>query len=121
MNYDPKLREAMDEFRALCRKYDIGAYVCFASKTHMEFGLEIDTPSWSHLKRIPNGIRFKSPAAEKEKREATVAMAYGFRDMMTNGFATMHKLCEMMQEHLAIEHTSMVGKAPDSVPGDDAN
>lgn len=46
VEYDPKLKEAMAEIRALCHKYDIAAAIIVTSESHSEFGLEI-TPSWS--------------------------------------------------------------------------
>jgi len=35
---DPRLKKAMAEIRALCRRYDIGGQITLVSQSHAEFG-----------------------------------------------------------------------------------
>lgn len=59
--YDPQLREAAEEFKRICEKYDCAGVVLFVSKTHSEFVNRID-PSWSVMRLEGPGIRFRSKA-----------------------------------------------------------
>lgn len=125
--FDPKLRAAMADFRRLCVKYDIGAYMVLASESHLEFGLQIAEPSWSVLswmdaKNAPPGaktIRFKhrpKTAEGKEHSNATSNMVLGIRDQLGNAFLMFNQLAKQLQDTLDIEHENRIGTAPDSVP-----
>jgi hypothetical protein len=118
--YDPRLREAMDEIKAVCKKYDIGAQVILASESHVEFLAEL-TPTWSvcSWEQGGRGIRFKSTnivdKEEKKRRvEASCHMILATRDMLVNHYNMYAQLAEVLAKHLDIEHKSLIGREPDS-------
>ncbi|HTL13092.1 MAG TPA: hypothetical protein VL588_11415 [Bdellovibrionota bacterium] len=129
--YDPKLREAMLEFRALCAKYDCMGAILLVSRTHAEFGNVID-PTWSvmHFEKDPEGggrmaVRFRSKKedfpSKEAQHEATEATAHGVTSIMNWARQTHDmwaSLLTELQKHMKVFFT--VWDEPDSVPGDDA-
>lgn len=59
MNYSPKLKKAMEEIKAIVKKYDISASVVLHTPGNSEFLLEI-TPSYSCAKLNHDHIHFKA-------------------------------------------------------------
>lgn len=59
MNYSPKLKKAMEEIKAIVKKYDIAASVVLHTPGNSEFLLEI-TPSYSCAKLNHDHIHFKA-------------------------------------------------------------
>lgn len=126
--FDPKCREAIFKIKEIAEKNDLGIYCIVASKTHIEYLHCMDSPSWSNIKLKPlkDGKaayilqhRGKSQGQiGHERSEATMGMIFGFRDMVTNTFAILDGLCKEFGKALGTSHTSIVGKAPDSFPGD---
>ena len=121
--YDPKLREAAEDFRALCKKYDCMGTVCFVSKTHAEFATEI-SPSWSVMHFEEMGVRFKSKRADfpskevqHEVTEATVHGITSFLNWNSKQVRLWNNILGQLREHMKILYT--VWNDPDSVPGDD--
>lgn len=90
---DPKLKEAMAEIKAICRKHDIAGYISLVSTTHSEFGLEV-TPSWScaYWEDKNATLRFRAKQKElgkdraKQLIELTCHMIYQIRDLCALGF-----------------------------------
>lgn len=83
--YDPKLKEAMEEIKAIIKKYDCAASVLIQSKAHAEYLYEL-SPSWSCVTLTPDGqCRVKAqaktgPPEEAERLRASTGMLMGFMD-----------------------------------------
>lgn len=109
MPYDPKLKEAMAEIKAICDKHDVGGFITLVSQTHSEFRLEL-APSWSGLKWEEEGIRFRVKAKELGKEVArkvageTCHLVYQLRDRCAQTFMHMDKLTKQIEEHLNVDH-----------------
>ena len=128
--YDPKLREAMEDIKAVLRKHDIMGCAVLASPTHSEFLCDPGA-SWS-VARIENvgegryGIRFRSkredwPSKEAQD-EATTATVHGIESIRWLNLKLheqMGTLVETLRKHMSIltNVAGMMGK-PDSTPGD---
>lgn len=82
---DPKLKEAMEEIKAILKKYDCAASVLLQSQAHAEYLYEL-SPSWSCVSLTPDGqCRVKSqaktgPPEEAERLRVSVGMLMGFLD-----------------------------------------
>lgn len=121
--YDSKLREAAEEFKRLCERYDIAGVVLFISPTHSEFVSKIDT-GWSVAKfESPTGLRFRSKAEDfksKEEQhrctEATVHMLTSIVEWSRQLNQSMTSVLQQLSRHMRIVWTAW-GK-PDSYPGD---
>ncbi len=121
--YDPKLREAAEDFKALCLKYDCMGVVLFVSPTHSEFVNEL-SPTWSVMhKEGEHGIRFRSKKADFPSKDAqhfaTESTTHGVTSIvewtrMTNN--AWSGILSKLREHMKIMHS--VWDRPDSVPGD---
>lgn len=110
--YDPKLKEAAAEIKAILKKHDIGGYVTLMSETHAEFVMEI-TPTWSCAyweDRDEGMLRFKAKTKElgKEKAqklvEGTCHMIFQMRDLCAQGFSHAEKMCGLLSTQVDIEH-----------------
>lgn len=112
MNYDPKLREAMNEISALMKKYDIGGYVTLVSPTHSEFQFVLD-PSWSAI-RIEDGekIRIRVKQAELgvdgaiRKLEETVHLVCSVGDLSARAHEGAKTIEKLISEYIEIERFS---------------
>lgn len=121
--YDPKLREAAEEFKALCQKYDCAGVVLFCSPTHSEF-VNYLSPSWSVMRvEPPNGLRFSSKrgdfATQEEQHRCTEATAHVLTSILEwsrQVNTSMRGVIEQLGKHMKIGWG--VWSAPDSVPGD---
>lgn len=126
-NFDPNLREAVEEIRAICKRRNIGANIFLASETHSEYAELYDAPAWSVLsfEDLEDGgkfVRIKATPSvfpeDKDRLTATIAMLYIFRDLLANSFLKLDQtLIPMIDKHFDVTHESRVGKDPDSWPG----
>jgi hypothetical protein len=121
--YDPKLREAAEEFELLCKRYDVVGVCLFVSPTHSEFVNEL-SPSWSIMKIEDNRIiRFRSKRAEFPSKEAqyqaTNATAHAVTSVV-NWSRQTHgmwgNILYQLQSHIKIFYS--IWDKPDSTPGD---
>jgi hypothetical protein len=112
MNYDPKLRECMAEIEETLKKFECGGFICLSSKTHGEFKMCIETPSWSNVRFIKGdkGIHIKLyTKSDHARTEATVAMLAQFRDMAAMLFKQTDQIMEQIQHHAVVEHVPFGG------------
>jgi len=122
--YDQKLREAAEEFKVLCKKYDCIGVVLFVSPTHVEFVNEISA-SWSVM-RFEEGqqkLRFKSkreewPSLEAQK-DATNSTVHAVTSLVQWSEQT-HKIWSGVLVFLRENFTILYSKwdKPTSIPGD---
>ena len=124
-NFDPKLRTALAEIQAVCKKHDIGAHVVLASQTHIEFGLLLEEPTWSIVRFMKNNRLWfpyrPNEAGGHERANSTLGMICGIRDQLADGFMAFDKIAQQLLETLDGKHESRIGTAPDSVPDDDGS
>ena len=121
--YDPKLREAAEEFKALCTKYDCAGVVLFVSPTHSEFVNHVG-PSWSVVKfELPNGLRFRSKREDFPSKEAQRFATESTAHMLTSIVewsrvlnASMTSVIKQLQGKMQILWSAW--GYPDSYPGD---
>ncbi len=106
---DQKLLDAMDEIRAVCKRYDVGMLVNIHSKTHAEYGIEF--PSWSRARFIERSdgammlhIKMKSNDGRQEDNDATVGMILGMRDVCIHQAAEMEKLYRKLTKNMKVDH-----------------
>lgn len=106
-SYDPKLREAMHEIDEILHKYDIGGFISLCSRTHTEFKMPIDTPTWSNIRYVKNGdavhIKLHSKSDHKNT-EDTVAMLASMRDMAGTCFTNCDAMLDMIEKHVKVTH-----------------
>jgi hypothetical protein len=125
--FDPKLREAAEEFKAICEKYDCVSVALFVSPTHAEFVNHL-SPSWSVMKleRGPEGqcgFRFRSkladfPSREKQHEctEATIHALTSVIEWTRKTHQAMQQIVEQLGKHMRIGWKTW--SDPDSVPRD---
>lgn len=111
--FDPKLKLAAEEIKAVLRKYDIAGMINLQSPPHGEFVREL-TPSWSCLTvhTEPDGrtgVRFKAniksgPRTESLRAELTAGMICSFRNCAKRDAYHMGNLEAMIKEHLDFDH-----------------
>lgn len=124
LEYDPILKEAAEEFKELCKKYDIFGVTLLVSSSHAEFIHRID-PSWSCMKvdsEIKGGIGiiFKSKLedfdSKEDQHEATESTIHALTSIvewsrqMNNNF---QKMLVDLSNHMRIAWKPW--KDPDSV------
>lgn len=127
--YDPKLREAMEDIKAVLRKHDIMGCAVLASPTHSEFLCEPGA-TWS-VAKIENingepGIRFRSKREDWPSKEAqdaaTAATVHGLESVRWLSLKLsdqMGQLVDMLRPKMTVltNVAGLMGK-PDSTPGD---
>lgn len=106
--FDPKLKAAAEEMKAILRRYDIAAQIVLCSETHGEFINFVAEPSWSALEPDPQGMRLKLRAASggaegRRKATATVRMAHLMRDLAATNCSIMDRIVKILHQHLDIE------------------
>lgn len=126
--YDPKLRAAMEEIKAVVAKHDCMALVILASQTHNEFLFEPET-TWSLVKwedRLNGKLRFRSKLEDHPSKEVqdrlTAATAHGLESMRWISLKNHEQLSQLhdaLSKHMRIltNVAPLMGR-PDSVPGD---
>jgi hypothetical protein len=121
--YDPKLREAAEEFKTLCRKYDCAGFVLFVSPTHSEFVNHFG-PTWSVVTpQGEHGVRFRSKREDWPTKEAQDAATEASAHMLTSVVewsrqvnTGMRSVLEQLSKVMRIAWSAW--DKPDSVPGD---
>ena len=111
-SYDQKLRDAMSEIEEVLRKYDCGALISLHSKSHSEFRLFIETPTWSNVRWIRDGqgVHLKLHSkSDHENTEATVAMLADIKDQCAMWFLNTEKLMEQIKSHVTVVHVPFGG------------
>lgn len=124
--YDPRLRDAAEELKAIFKKYDCAAVVLLVSPTHAEFINHI-TPSWSVAKIESAGsLRFRSKKEDfasvedqKNATDATMHMLTSMIEWSRQVNTNMRQVVEQLAKHMKIMWRTW--DEPDSVPGDKEN
>lgn len=114
VNYDPKLKDCVEEIETIMRKYDCGGLVTLHSKSHGEFKIII--PKWSLAKyevqeNSQLGFRIKVTKEEltqnkslKKDLESTISMILGIKDISARSFLFMEELEKKLREKIEIEN-----------------
>lgn len=109
MNYNPKLKMAMEEIKTILAKYEIGAVVALHLPGFTEYLLKIDPP-YSVAKWEGNNIRIKSTLenfANKEEQglaiNNTVNMLVSFRNHGTVLQDAMKDVLNMVQTKIKFD------------------
>lgn len=122
--FDPELRKAADEFKAICQKYDIAGFALFVSPTHSEF-VNYLSPSWS-VCRIegPGILRFRSKrsdfptdAAQRHATDSTVHMLTSVIEWSRQVNTNMTSVIMHLRRHMQILWKAW-NEVPDSIPED---
>lgn len=108
-NFDPKLKEMMDELETVFKKYDVISFVNATSRTHGEFRIFFphwSTCQWEKTANGQMGLRFKSKKGQQTHRdtEDTVFGIMSIRDMCATGFSWMEQLKDQLDKHMEIDH-----------------
>lgn len=106
-SYDANLRQAMSEIEEILKKHDIGAFVSLHSRSHGEFKMCIETPTWSNARFVKNGdaVHIKLyMKSEHKKTEDTVAMLASMKDMAAMCFAHANQIMDTVEYHAKVEH-----------------
>jgi hypothetical protein len=103
MQYSPKLKKAMEEIKAIVKKYDIGAAVVLHAPGFSEYLNHIET-SYSVAKFEPNGIRFKTKGRSHEDVRDTVNMINLFGTTMGNMSLVYFDLEDLLKKQMDINH-----------------
>lgn len=112
LNFDPNLKDAAEEIKAILSKYDIGAHISLVSPTHSEFMFAI-SPSWSCARFVQNGqgVHFKATEAmfgSKEEcrkaQERTAHLLLQIRDLGAQAFTTMEQVHQQLKKFIDIDH-----------------
>ena len=115
---DPKLKEAMAEIKAICRKHDIAGDIRLVSDSHSEFAYEF-SPSWSVVSLQGSQLRikakradFKTKAQQKLCVDMSIGMIHMFRDLNVQGFENMQRMVDMLGKHFDITHEAFADFEP---------
>lgn len=112
---DPKLLAAMEEIKAVVKKYDIGAFIMIQTPNNAEF-LNALNASWLPLKWEKNaagqmGVRITCKRADypsKEAWETAMNNGVGFimatADIMRAHLETFESLAKELGRRMTIEH-----------------
>jgi hypothetical protein len=108
-NFDPKLKELMEELEPIFEKYEVIAFVTATSRTHGEFRIffpKRSTCFWEKTKSGQMGLRFKSKKGEQSHRdtEDTTFGIMSIRDMGAQLFQWMEQLKSKLDQHMEIDH-----------------
>lgn len=106
-NYDPKLREAMDEIVEVLKKHDVGGFIALGSRHHAEFKMAIDHMSWSNVRFMKDGERVHIKLHSKSDHantEATVGLVASTRDLCALGFQQTEAIMKQIEQHVKVEH-----------------
>lgn len=119
MQYNPTLKKAMEEIKAVIKKYDVGAVAVLHLPGHSEFYYRID-PGYSCLRFI-NGaqVRFNIKAEhyqnDKKLRDQFVANTSNMLSLLsaTGGKVVLQlmNLSETLDKAVGAEHTDMNGSS----------
>lgn len=121
--YDPRLREAAEEFKALCKKYDCTGTVLFCSPTHAEFVTHLEA-SWSVITLQDGKHRVRSRLEDfggdrKAQHEATECTVHALTSIVEWSRQTNEVYRAILSElgkYVRVMWTAW--DKPASVPGD---
>lgn len=112
MQYSPKLKMAMEEIKAVAKKYDIAAAVVLSDGTGFSEFLNKVEASWSaaFVQHTPKGeaIRFRVKTAEVGKEKAkklandTYRMIEHFADVLGRNSLVYFQLLDMLKDYLEV-------------------
>lgn len=121
--YDPNLRAAVEDIRAILKKRNIAGHILLASPSHTEYALLYDTASWSAVsfenQGSSIGIKVKAKASnpgDQKKLASTMHMLCSFQDLMANGFSALDAIISQVRKHVTVLHLNRIGTPPDSTP-----
>jgi hypothetical protein len=104
MQYNPKLKQAMEEIKKIIKENDIAAFVLLHTPGHSEFLNAVST-SYSCAKIEDGEIKFRIKTAEvgKEKAKALAEGTYNmithFRDQLTIHASLYIDAYEFLKDH----------------------
>lgn len=107
MNFDPKLKNAMEEIKQILKNYDIAGVVVLHSPGHNEYMLKLD-PSFSAATVSETGVRITATEAlyGKAKRDKllddTVNMVVGLAEVTAMQATNLIDLQEMLEKKFEI-------------------
>lgn len=104
MQYSPKLKNAMEEIKAILKKHDIGASVILHTPGFTEYLNHVDT-SYSCLTFEGDNIRIKTHGRTHQHKTDSINMVSHFAEictMMGRGYADLFK---MISEKVHIEQS----------------
>lgn len=120
--YDPKLREAAEELKAVCRKYDCAGVVLLVSPTHAEFVNHLEA-SWSAIRADGNQVRIRCKREDFSSIEEQRKVVDATSHLLTSVHEWSRQTHANFKDLIAAAMSSwkFLWKAwgePDSVPGD---
>lgn len=108
---NPKLKDAMEEVKAILAKYDIAGSVTLCSGEQSEYLHWVASPhgpSWSCLLWEPQGIRIRAKAkrdmSERYRLNSTVKMIHTMRDVLALNWGLYNDVAKLTERHLEIDH-----------------
>lgn len=115
--FDPKLKAAMEEIKAICQKNDVVGFISLASQTHGEYALSF--PKWSPVFIEDNVLRFRSVGKDytsksEHKRHLTLGAwaICQLQDMGMELHKMMTKMRRAVESRVEIDHSPMHGFTP---------
>lgn len=117
-DYDPALKKAMAEIKTILTKFDVGAAITLASKTHSEFNYHF--PTWSVVQFFgQSGVRIKckeddfgSAKAQQEALAVSCHVILQIRDIAAQTFLAMTHIEKQIAAFVDIEHKPYQGFRP---------
>jgi hypothetical protein len=113
MQYSPKLKKAMEEMKAIIKKYDIAALIVLHSPGNSEY-LNAITPSYSCMKWNGDELRIRAKLKEdfngdkksmEEKLAATSNMLRLLSEVGGQQLLSIMKVSDFVDELLGSKHT----------------
>jgi hypothetical protein len=104
MQYSPKLKNAMEEIKAVLKKHDIGASVILHTPGFTEYLNHIDT-SYSCLTFEGDQLRIQTKGRSYQHKTDSINMVSHFAEistMMGDGYTNLLK---MIQEKVQVDET----------------
>jgi len=117
--YDPDLKIAIEEIKAILDKFQISATVILNSPTHAEYLNYF--PVWSAIQfeKSKPMIKIRSKRKDFNSREeqhaileASVGLIARARDISAQNFTMYHEIFKIMEKHMDIVHKSFSGHMP---------
>lgn len=115
MQYSPKLKMAMEEIKAVVKKYDIAAAVILSDGTGFSEFLNKVEASWSaaFVQQTLKGeaIRFRIKSSEVGKEQAeklandTYRMIEHFAEMLGRNSLVYYRLLDMLKDYIEVVKT----------------
>lgn len=105
MSDNIRLKAMMKEIESVYRKYDVGGVAVLSDgEGHSEFKIFMDTPSWSGVRFLGNGVHIKiHMKSEPEKTNKTGNLVVHTQEMLGHMFLGVEKIREAFESHVKIE------------------